>query len=143
MVTKIYESTHYLHFQTTVQLKNGKYVPIEFKGGVRFGNQICNGMYQTSDKDIQEAIENDADFDKSFKLKDSFGTEDAPVCDDKKGKGKKKDDSLTLQAFPDIITVQDAAEKLAELGIDKTTVLDIPSIMEAAKTVNVEFPNLK
>lgn len=74
IVTKIYQSNTYGSIGVTIDIPEGGSVYISFGGGSRYLNQ--KSTFTTSDKRLQDIIENSPYFGKYFTLKKTFETKE-------------------------------------------------------------------
>lgn len=121
---------------TTSFMVNGKQLFVDFEGGTRHG-LTTRGMLTTSDKKLQDAIENDPSYDILFML-DEARTKMAngSVVADKGGDAGNGDDGYTV--VEGISNAQEAKEYILKVHTQYSTddvanVEKLKSIMEELK----------
>ena len=155
---KIYQSIRAFRLVTEIRV-DGTLRTVEFSGGARQPRRR-NGIFSTTSKRLQEALEKGSGFNKSYKLIKSLGESEPEI----KKEVVQKDVMPTVDDFPEVdeldskdyasaeekadyskvSKVQEARDVLFEL--DKTlTFNDLRSktqIFEQAKRLEIAFPNL-
>lgn len=132
---KVYTSIHF-QFSTFVKV-DGKNVPIEFKGGMNYGNMVKKGLFVTEDEKIQKAIEDDPRFGWEITQKDkpvaSVGRQKLPE--------KKAEDIKVVDAITDFQSAKDFLRK--EYDITHQSLNNPENILKKAEEIGVVFPNLR
>jgi len=118
---------------------------LTIKGRVRsihfsdLGATYNYSILTTSDPNVQAALERNPKFGQAYTLFDEESittTADQPVVEQEQ---KPVDAS-----YPKVTRVQTAAQILEEkYGIDPTTISSKTDVLKHAKSLNIEFPNLK
>lgn len=137
MLTKIYKATGYNNIVTNLQF--GKMsVRVEFKDG-----NATSGVparLTTSDPFVQYVVEHDQNYGVLFSLERAIGCEDPEIEEPEpvvKKKAVKKAGGTSIASVKDL---SEAIDWFSERGIDCTSRQDV---IDAMKSENVEFPNLK
>lgn len=139
MGAKVYQSIHF-QFSTFVEVDK-KNVPIEFKGGVRFGDMEKKGVFITSDEKLQAAIEADPRFKWEFSLKEERGKSEIQALVSEKSKDGGVKDLVTVDIITDFQLAKDHLRK--EYDIPHQSLNTPENILKKASEVGVSFPNLK
>lgn len=130
---KVYQSINSVFFATDILLADKKTVHIAFEGGTRYPKKV-NGIYTTSNAEIQSAIEKDASFNVEFKLIRTEGIEENKAVDIQNANNDNQKD------FPEVTKVGDARAILKnnfnEIAANRTEVFEI------AERLGITFPNL-
>lgn len=127
---------------------------ISFKGEIKNivlqgGNSLAktNGIFTTTDKELQDAIEQSNYFKKGIvKLKSSYCTTitEQPVQDITPEKKAVDLVASDIKAYPEVTTAQQAAKVLNKdykVAFTQSNTKD--KIFQKAKELNISFPNLK
>lgn len=145
--SKTYQAITALHLATEVWVKSpdgqGKTKRrVVFSGGIRSPRRIP-GTFSTNDPVLQEALESDTGFNKSWRLKKEklLEKEKQEVANTiKESMPEEQPASLVVD---DVTTVKSAKEYLTEKhGIKVSELPNRNAVIAKAKEVNVEFPNL-
>jgi len=131
MITKTYQALNYQTYDMYVDLK-GKRVLASFRGGSL--KPPVNGTFQTSDPDLQAALEKDTSNGISFKEVSAFDDEEPIIETD-----------VEETVVPEITTVQAARDYLVS-HIDGLTAASLPNktaVLAIAEKNKFVFPDLK
>lgn len=167
-MTKTYQGIGYLNFVFEMVVDRNL-VKIPFTGGRRAPNYLP-GMFTTDDKDIQNALEKNKDYNKLYKLVEVDGkvlSKGAPsytlderlvkLENENKEWQKKyseleaeyralKEDKISegeTKEVPDIVNAQQAKEYLIKNGVDGEKLKNKMLILNSAKKLNITFPDWK
>jgi hypothetical protein len=132
---------------------------INFAGGVKNivlqgGNHLAktNGIFTTSDEDLQDAIEQSKHFQKGIVfIKSSYGkkekTEAKPIVKEVAKEVKtpeEKTEDTHVKVYEDIVTVQQASRLInKEYKVAFAQISTKDKILAKANELNISFPNLK
>jgi len=143
---KTYISKQFLELYTEVEVEeNGEKVKkrISFTGGMRKPQRV-NGKFTTADEKLQKAIESSPGYGKKFILMKGKGK--GMIANAEK-QAPKKDEGNEPIVAEEVKTISDAknflTDKDNDLGVKVSEVPNKEAILQKAKELNVEFPNLK
>lgn len=139
MGVKVYQSI-YFQFSTFVEVDKKK-VPIEFKGGVCFGDMEKKGVFITNDEKLQAAIEADPRFKWEFCLKEEREKTKIQASVPEKDKEEGVKDPVTVDTITDFQLAKEYLRK--EYDIPHQSLNTPENILKKASEVGVLFPNLK
>lgn len=139
MGVKVYQSIHF-QFSTFVEVDKKK-IPIEFKGGIRFGDTEKKGVFVTSDEKLQAAIEADPRFKWEFCLKEERGKVEVRALSPRGNEGGSEKNPVTMDSITDFQVAKDYLRK--EYDIPHQSLNTPENILKKASDVGVSFPNLK
>ena len=126
-MTKRYIITGYLTYSVLLKKEN-KYIKCCFEGGAVSGLGSRAASYTTSDKNVQELLENSKEFKSGMiKIAEVYGTEPAKVVE--------------ASAVEEVTTLQQARQYLIEKGVSIEKLQNKADIKACAAEMNITFPN--
>jgi hypothetical protein len=149
---KTYQARKYIALHKRLKIKKGDdsvVIDIEFTGGGHSNNRKITGKYSTSDAAIQEALEKNPGFNTEYRLirSDKIGIinqkEDSQP--DETGLETGDEQGEDVKAIEDVKTVGEARQYIIDNYKDDIQVSKIRNksdVLKAAKTLNIEFPNI-
>lgn len=145
MITKVYELTRLVSAYFTTKYM-GIVVELPFNTG-RGSSYENRSQFVTSDKFVQDAIENDPRFNKDFCLvsesddgNDDVYAKKATETSSEKTEQKAKKNTTKKNVVADVTSINDAYDFFADRGVVLNT---IEELRDAIKKESIEFPNLK
>jgi hypothetical protein len=127
-MTKRYIITGYLTYSVLLKKEN-KYMKCCFEGGAVSGLGSRAASYTTSDKNVQELLENSKEFKSGMiKIAEEYGSE-------------PKKETVMADKVEEVTTLQQARQYLIEKGVPMEKLQNKADIKACAAEMNITFPN--